>query len=354
MWELRAAGVPATVLVDGAAAITMPRKGIDAGHRRRRPHRAQRRHRQQDRHLRGRDLAAAHHGIPFYVAAPRSTFDFSLADGTAIPIEERAPGRSAHRPTADAVYNPAFDVTPGRLITAFITEYGMLRPPYDEAIADLETYPRRWSRCVAGAGRREVLRVPRSSAPKIGSWSSSRATRAVRRAAIDDRSSGCSGDDARPQPRNVRRHRTRDAGKVDGRLARRCRSWPSGAWWSCATAGRCARPRGASCGRSREAVPAGNTLVLEDLVAPVRKAKPEPFGSLAGRRALRIDTTPSPPARRRFVNETLARLGATAEPRVIAALAASDAPSWPRCAPISRSSRSGGRRSPSPSSKRKR
>ena len=75
-----------------------------------------------------------------------------------------------------------------------------------------------------------------------------------------------------------------------------------------------------------EAVPAGNALILEDLLAPARKTKPEPFGALAGRSALRIDTTAAPPARHRYVTELLERLGATAEPRVVAALAASDAP----------------------------
>jgi DNA polymerase III delta subunit len=70
-----------------------------------------------------------------------------------------------------------------------------------------------------------------------------------------------------------------------------------------------------------ERVPAGNTLVLEDLFAPNKKTKPEPFGALAGRKATRIDTTPNADVRERFVRETLARLGAKAQPRVIATLA---------------------------------
>ncbi len=74
-----------------------------------------------------------------------------------------------------------------------------------------------------------------------------------------------------------------------------------------------------------QALPAGNTLVLEDLFAPGRKTKPEPFGVLAGRKALRIDTTLSADARERFVRETLARLGASAEPRAIGELAGSQA-----------------------------
>jgi DNA polymerase III delta subunit len=74
-----------------------------------------------------------------------------------------------------------------------------------------------------------------------------------------------------------------------------------------------------------EAVPAGNTLVLEDLFPPNKKTKPEPFGVLAGRKALRIDTTVTPDTRERYVHETLERLGAKAEPRAIAAMAESDA-----------------------------
>ncbi len=73
-----------------------------------------------------------------------------------------------------------------------------------------------------------------------------------------------------------------------------------------------------------ENVPAGNTLVLEDLFSPAKKTRPEPFGQLAGRKALRIDTTPNADVRERFVRETLARLGAKAQPRVIAALAEGD------------------------------
>jgi methylthioribose-1-phosphate isomerase len=140
MFELREAGVPCTLITDSAAAVTMQRKKVDAvvvG---------------ADRIARNGDTAnkigtygvaimAAHHGIPFYVAAPRSTFDFAMASGMEIPIEERSPDEI--RITADdAAYNPAFDVTPGRLITGIITEYGVLQPPYEEAIADLETRAR--------------------------------------------------------------------------------------------------------------------------------------------------------------------------------------------------------------------
>jgi DNA polymerase III delta subunit len=74
-----------------------------------------------------------------------------------------------------------------------------------------------------------------------------------------------------------------------------------------------------------QSVPEGNTLVIEDLAVVRRGAKPESFAALAGRRALRIDTTATPDARVRFVEETLAGLGVSAEPRVVATLAASEA-----------------------------
>ena len=74
-----------------------------------------------------------------------------------------------------------------------------------------------------------------------------------------------------------------------------------------------------------ESVPEGNTLVLEDLFAPAKKTKPEPYGQLAGRKALRIDTTPNADVRERFVRETLAALSAKAQPRVVTILAESDA-----------------------------
>jgi len=85
-------------------------------------------------------LAQAHH-IPFYVAAPLSTFDLEVPDGDAIPIEERAPeevtegfGRRT-APEGVQVYSPAFDVTPAALIAGIITEHGILSPPYGPAIA---------------------------------------------------------------------------------------------------------------------------------------------------------------------------------------------------------------------------
>jgi len=88
-------------------------------------------------------VLAHHHGIPFYVAAPRSTFDPELASGEEIAIEERDPSEVrglAGRETAPreaGVWNPAFDVTPAHLVTAFLTDGGILRPPYEITIADL-------------------------------------------------------------------------------------------------------------------------------------------------------------------------------------------------------------------------
>lgn len=81
-------------------------------------------------------LAARAHGIPFYVALPSSTFDLSLENGDAIPIEERSArevrGYGTTQWAANVpVWNPAFDVTPHELVTALITERGIIRPPYD-------------------------------------------------------------------------------------------------------------------------------------------------------------------------------------------------------------------------------
>jgi methylthioribose-1-phosphate isomerase len=79
-------------------------------------------------------VLAKAHGIPFYVAAPSSTFDLTIPDGSAIPIEQRDPREVTHglgRQTAPddiAVYNPAFDVTPAELIAGIITERGVIRP----------------------------------------------------------------------------------------------------------------------------------------------------------------------------------------------------------------------------------
>jgi methylthioribose-1-phosphate isomerase len=82
-------------------------------------------------------VAAHHHGIPFYVAAPWSTFDPATPNGGAIDIEQRDADevRRGFGPLtaaeAASVYNPAFDVTPAELITAIVSDRGVHRPPYD-------------------------------------------------------------------------------------------------------------------------------------------------------------------------------------------------------------------------------
>ncbi len=132
-WELQQRGVPVTLICDSMAGHVMKEKRVQAavvG---------------ADRIAANGDTAnkigtytvavlAARHKIPFYVAAPSSTFDLSLATGDQIPIEERSPEeitalygcRTA--PEGINVYNPAFDVTPAELITAIITEKGLIRP----------------------------------------------------------------------------------------------------------------------------------------------------------------------------------------------------------------------------------
>ncbi len=151
IFELARAGVPATLIADSAAAATMRAKNVAAvivG---------------ADRIATNGDtankigtyalaIAAAHHGIPFYVAAPRSTIDFNVRDGRDIHIEERAASEVTALENV-AVYNPAFDVTPGHLIAAIITEYGIARPPYDESIPDLASRPSFGFLARAGAGR---------------------------------------------------------------------------------------------------------------------------------------------------------------------------------------------------------
>jgi methylthioribose-1-phosphate isomerase len=88
-------------------------------------------------------ILAREHGIPFYVAAPLSTIDRSIADGSGIPIEERHPDEVKHlhgvrtAPEKVAVYNPAFDVTPHRYITAIITEAGIAKRPFGTSLARL-------------------------------------------------------------------------------------------------------------------------------------------------------------------------------------------------------------------------
>jgi methylthioribose-1-phosphate isomerase len=136
-WELMRAGIPMHLVTDSMAGHLMYTGKVDlviVG---------------TDRVARNGDMAnkigtyslavlAKHHGIPFYVATPASTVDLSISDGSAIPIEERDArevttiGNSDIAPARVEVYNPAFDVTPAELITAFITEKGIIRPNFDE------------------------------------------------------------------------------------------------------------------------------------------------------------------------------------------------------------------------------
>ena len=89
-------------------------------------------------------VLAKHHNIPFYVAAPYSTFDFSMETGNHIPIEMRNPQEVLQfqgvpsAPQDIEVLNPAFDVTPHELVTAIITEEGVLRPPFIDSIRGLQ------------------------------------------------------------------------------------------------------------------------------------------------------------------------------------------------------------------------
>jgi methylthioribose-1-phosphate isomerase len=88
-------------------------------------------------------VLAKENNVPFYVAAPISTLDLTLPDGTHIPIEERNAAEVTHfhgirvAPEGIEVRNPAFDVTPNRYVTAIITEQGVARPPYNESLRQL-------------------------------------------------------------------------------------------------------------------------------------------------------------------------------------------------------------------------
>ena len=88
-------------------------------------------------------VLARQHDIPFYVAAPISTLDLSIPDGSHIPIEQRTPTEVTHIgntrivPEGVSVFNPAFDVTPHELVTAIVTEAGIARAPYTESLAQL-------------------------------------------------------------------------------------------------------------------------------------------------------------------------------------------------------------------------
>lgn len=139
VWELLQAGVETRLVTDSMAATVLQRgmaQAVVVG---------------ADRIAANGDAAnkvgtmplaivARHFKVPFYVAAPLSTFDASLASGGLIPIEERGGGEvtafggTSVAPPGTKVFSPAFDVTPARLIAGIITEVGVLRPPYRSAI----------------------------------------------------------------------------------------------------------------------------------------------------------------------------------------------------------------------------
>lgn len=142
-YELCEDDIPVTLITDNMAAWTMKTKGINAvvvG---------------ADRIAANGDtankigtygvaLAAKAHGIPFYIAAPVSTFDFTIADGSQIPIEERKGEEikcfrsEITAPDKALTFNPAFDVTPSELIAGIITEYGVITAPYIDNIKKLQ------------------------------------------------------------------------------------------------------------------------------------------------------------------------------------------------------------------------
>jgi methylthioribose-1-phosphate isomerase len=136
-WELKQLDIPHKVIVDSASGYVMKRFGVDmciVG---------------CDRVARNGDTAnkigtynlaivARAHRVPFYVAAPTSTIDLSIQSGDFIEIEERNSkeitriGEYEITPVGTDVFNPAFDITPAKLITAFITERGIIYPPFDK------------------------------------------------------------------------------------------------------------------------------------------------------------------------------------------------------------------------------
>jgi methylthioribose-1-phosphate isomerase len=138
-WELVRDGVPTTVITDNMSGALMRAGDVDVvvvG---------------ADRIAANGDTAnkigtytvavlAREHGIPFYVAAPVSTIDLATADGSGIPIEERPAREVTHvksvrlTPEGASIRNPAFDVTPHRLIAGIITERGIFRAPYTESL----------------------------------------------------------------------------------------------------------------------------------------------------------------------------------------------------------------------------
>lgn len=142
-YELQKENIPCTLITDNMAAWTIKTKGVNMA-------------------ITGADritlngdtankigtyglaLICKAHNIPFYVAAPVSTFDFTAATGADIPVEQRKGeeitkiGDKVIAPEGVATFNPSFDVTPNELITGIITEYGIIRAPYTESINALQ------------------------------------------------------------------------------------------------------------------------------------------------------------------------------------------------------------------------
>jgi methylthioribose-1-phosphate isomerase len=157
-WELGREGIPLTLITDNMAGYFMRRGDVDCvivG---------------ADRIVANGDVAnkigtyglavlARAHGIPFYVAAPSSTVDFALPDGDAIPIEQRDPREVTTlagqqlAPEGVAAAHPAFDITPHTLVSAIITERGVIHPPFAENLSS-------------------ALRVPHGEGPREGEASS--------------------------------------------------------------------------------------------------------------------------------------------------------------------------------------
>jgi methylthioribose-1-phosphate isomerase len=128
-WELRRLGIPHRLIADGAAGLLLQRRMVDAA-------------------VSGADRVCANgdvvnkvgtyplallcreHGVPFYVAAPESTLDRTTPDGASVVIEERAADEvTTFAPAGTEAWNPAFDVTPARLVSALITENGIVSLP---------------------------------------------------------------------------------------------------------------------------------------------------------------------------------------------------------------------------------
>jgi len=144
-WELKEKKIPVTLICDNMAGVLIAQRKVDkifVG---------------SDRTVANGDTAnkvgtynlailAHYHRIPFYVVAPSSSFDFKIKSGKEIPIEERPPeemlyiGGKRIAPYGIKAYYPCFDITPGKLITAIITEKGIFYPPYKKSLKKLQRW----------------------------------------------------------------------------------------------------------------------------------------------------------------------------------------------------------------------